>query len=74
MKAFGILKKWFRISNSRSFYSFTTLVNLVLACCKPHNGVRGIDPNDILLQEDFRSGKKVPTYDRPIMLGERHET
>ena len=63
-RAFGISKNQFRILDQRSFYTFSTQVDLILAYCMLHNFVREIDPDDILLQENVLSEEEVPTYDR----------
>ena len=69
-KAFWDLKNRFRILDSRSFYPFTTQVDLVLAWFVLHNFVREIDPDDILSHEAVPNEKEIPTYEGPITLGE----
>lgn len=50
-RAFGLLKKRFRIIVDEPFYPYLTQVKLVLACCIIHNYLRGVMSNDPLLEE-----------------------
>ncbi|KMT01526.1 hypothetical protein BVRB_9g215300 [Beta vulgaris subsp. vulgaris] len=50
-RAFGVLKKRFRVLDAEPFWSFETQVDVVLACCVIHNYLRGVDPNDEITRE-----------------------
>uniref|UniRef100_A0A803MTN5 DDE Tnp4 domain-containing protein n=1 Tax=Chenopodium quinoa TaxID=63459 RepID=A0A803MTN5_CHEQI len=50
-RAFGVLKKRFRILDAEPFWSYETQVDVVLACCVIHNYLRGVDPNDAITRE-----------------------
>ncbi|XP_056688452.1 uncharacterized protein [Spinacia oleracea] len=50
-RAFGVLKKRFRVLDAEPFWPFKTQVDVVLACCVIHNYLRGIDPNDPIARE-----------------------
>ena len=50
-RAFGVLKKRFRVLDSEPFWSFETQVDVVLACCVIHNYLRGVDPEDAITRE-----------------------
>ncbi|KMT00244.1 hypothetical protein BVRB_1g016060 [Beta vulgaris subsp. vulgaris] len=41
-RAFGVLKKRFRVLDAEPFWSYETQVNAVLACCVIHNYLRGL--------------------------------
>jgi len=48
---FGILKSHFKSIDGKSFWSYETQVDVVLACCIIHNHIMGVDPNDFLMEE-----------------------
>jgi len=50
-RAFGVLKKRFRVLDAEPFWEFNTQVKVVLVCCVLHNFLRGIDPNDQIMRE-----------------------
>jgi hypothetical protein len=50
-RGFGILKSRFRSIDGKSFWSYETQVDVVLACCIIHNHIMGVDPNDFLMEE-----------------------
>ena len=52
-RTFGVVKKRFPIigSGTEPHYSFTTMRNIVLACCILHNFLRTVDNDDSLLAE-----------------------
>ncbi|XP_021860979.2 protein ALP1-like isoform X2 [Spinacia oleracea] len=50
-RAFGVLKKRFRVLDAEPFWPFKTQVDVVLACCVIHNYLRGVDPNDPIARE-----------------------
>ena len=45
-RAFGVLKKRFRVLDAEPFWEFEIQVKVVLVCCVLHNFLRGIDPNE----------------------------
>ena len=50
-RAFGVLKKRFRVLDAEPFWEFDMQVKVVLVCCVLHNFLRGIDPNDQIMRE-----------------------
>ena len=50
-RGFGILKSRFRAIDGKSFWSYETQVDVVLACCIIHNHIMGVDPEDFLMEE-----------------------
>jgi len=50
-RAFGVLKKRFRVLDAEPFWDFQTQVDVVLICCIIHNFLRGVDPNDSIMRE-----------------------
>lgn len=50
-RAFGVLKKRFRVLDAERFWDFQTQVDIVLVCCVLHNFFRGVDPNDQIMRE-----------------------
>lgn len=50
-RAFGVLKRRFRVLDAEPYWSFDTQVHVVLACCVLHNFIMGVDPNDPFMQE-----------------------
>ncbi|KAG5225512.1 nuclease HARBI [Salix suchowensis] len=53
-RGFGILKSRFRAIDGKSFWSYETQVEVVLACCILHNHIMGVDPYDFLMEETCR--------------------
>jgi len=45
------LKIHFRSIDEKSFWSYKTQVNVVLACCIIHNHIMRVDPYDFLMEE-----------------------
>ena len=50
-RGFGILKSRFRSINGKSFWSYETQVDVVLACCIIHNHIMRVDPYDFFMEE-----------------------
>jgi len=50
-RGFCILKSRFRSIDGKSFWSYETQVDVVLACCIIHNHIMRVDPNDFLMEE-----------------------
>jgi hypothetical protein len=50
-RGFGILKSHFRSIDRKSFWSYETQVDVVLACYIIHNHIMGVDPYDFLMEE-----------------------
>ena len=50
-RAFGVLKKRFRVLDAKPFCEFDIQVKVVLVCCVLHNFLRGIDPSDHIMSE-----------------------
>ncbi|XP_021773980.1 protein ALP1-like [Chenopodium quinoa] len=59
-RAFGVLKKRFRVLDAEPFWSYETQVDVVIACCVIHNYLRGVDPNDAITRE---ADLEVETHD-----------
>ena len=45
------MKSRFRSIDGKSFWSYETQVDVVLACCIIHNNIMRVDPNDFLMEE-----------------------
>jgi hypothetical protein len=53
-RTFGALKGRFHILDNKSFHTYRTQVNLVLACCIMHNWILGFGTDEIVpLEEGF---------------------
>jgi len=50
-RAFGVLKKRFRVLDVEPFWEFNTQVKVLLVCCMFHNFLRESDPNDQIMRE-----------------------
>ena len=50
-RGFGILKSRFRSIDGKSFWSYETQVDVMLACCIIHNHIMGVDPYYFLMKE-----------------------
>ncbi|XP_059625975.1 uncharacterized protein LOC132269011 [Cornus florida] len=64
-RAFGVLKKRFRIPVDEPMFGFENQVKLVIACCIIHNHIRGVMPDDPLLNDvDHEIGtQSAPIHD-----------
>ncbi|XP_030518264.2 protein ALP1-like isoform X1 [Rhodamnia argentea] len=71
-RAFGVLKKRFRVLDSEPFWSFGTQVDVVLACCIMHNFIMGFDPNDSIMEEMNRQVESQRENAR-VQLSQREE-
>ena len=69
-RGFGILKSRFRSINGKSFWSYETQVDVVLACCSIHNHIMGVDPYDFLMEEICPDSEPIR---RTINLSQREE-
>ena len=49
-RAFGVLKKRFRVLDEESFWDFRTQVDVILVCCVLHNFLSGVDPNNQIMR------------------------
>jgi hypothetical protein len=50
-RGFGILKSRIRSIDGKSFWSYETQVDVVLACCIIHNHIMRVDLNDFFMEE-----------------------
>ena len=50
-QGFGILKSRFRSIDEKSFWSYKTQVDVVVACCIIHNHIIVVDPYDFFMEE-----------------------
>jgi hypothetical protein len=64
------LKSRFRSIDEKSFWSYETQVDVVLACCIIHNHRMGVDPYDFLMEEICSDSKPIR---RTINLSQREE-
>ncbi|XP_061981434.1 uncharacterized protein LOC133701514 [Populus nigra] len=69
-RGFGILKSRFRSIDGKSFWSYETQVDVVLACCIIHNHIMGVDPYDFLMEEICSDSEPIR---RTINLSQREE-
>jgi len=69
-RGFGILKSRFRSIDRKSFWSYETQVDVVLACCIIHNHIMGVDPYDFLMEEICSESEPIR---RTINLSQREE-
>ena len=69
-RGFGILKSRFILIYEKSFWSYETQVDVVLACCIIHNHIMGVDPNDFLMEEICSESESIR---RTINLSQRKE-
>jgi hypothetical protein len=68
-RGFDILKIHFRSIDEKSFWSYKTQVDVVLACCI-HNHIMGVDPYDFLMEEICSESER---NRRTINLSQREE-
>jgi len=69
-RGFGILKSRFRSIDGKSFWSYETQVDVVLACCIIHNHIMGVDPNDFFMEEICSESEPIR---RTINLSQREK-
>jgi hypothetical protein len=69
-REFGIFKSRFRSIDGKSFWSYETQVNVVLACCIIHNHIMRIDPYDFLMEQICLESEPIK---RTINLSQREE-
>jgi len=69
-RGFGILKSHFRSIDEKSFWSYETQVDVVLACCIIHNHIIRVDPFDFLMEEICSESEPIR---RTINLSQREE-
>ena len=69
-RGFGILKSRFRSIDRKSFWSYETQVDVVLACCVIHNHIKGVDPYDFLMEEICSKSEPIR---RTINLSQREK-
>jgi hypothetical protein len=69
-REFGILKSRFRSNDEKSFWSYETQVDVVLACCIIHNHIIGVNPYDFLMEEICSENEPIR---RTINLSQREE-
>jgi len=69
-RGFGILKSHFRSIDGKSFWSYETQVDVVLACCIIHNHIMKIDPYDLFMEEICSESEPIR---RTINLSPREE-
>ena len=69
-QGFGILKSRFRSIDGKSFWSYETQVDVVLACCIIHNHEIRVDPHDFLMEEICSESEPIR---RTINLSQREE-
>jgi len=69
-REFGILKSRFRSNDGKSFWSYETQVDVVLACCIIHNHIIGVNPYDFLMEEICSENELIR---RTINLSQREE-
>ncbi|KAF8400294.1 hypothetical protein HHK36_013591 [Tetracentron sinense] len=50
-RAFGVLKKRFRVLDAEPYWSYKTQVDIILACCVLHNHIMGVDPTDDITRD-----------------------
>ncbi|KAF8413476.1 hypothetical protein HHK36_001463 [Tetracentron sinense] len=50
-RAFGVLKKRFRVLDAEPYWSYKTQVDIILACCVLHNHIMGVDPTDNITRD-----------------------
>jgi hypothetical protein len=50
-RGFGILKSRFRLIDGKSFWSYETQLDVMLACCIIHNHIIRVYPYDFLMEE-----------------------
>ncbi|KAM3398250.1 protein ALP1-like [Capsicum galapagoense] len=75
-RAFGVLKKRFSIisSSTDSSYGIETQKLIIFACCALHNYLRGVDPNDELLdQVDAELMNDNTVHEEPLNSRESNE-
>jgi len=58
-RGFGILKSCFRLIDGKSFLSYGTQVDIVLACCIIHNHIMKVDPYDFLMKEICSESERI---------------
>ena len=68
-RGFGVLKS-FRLIDGKSFWSYETQVDVVLACCIIHNHIMGVDPYNFLMEEVYSDSEPIR---RTINLSQREE-
>jgi hypothetical protein len=64
------LKSRFRSIDGKSFWSYETQVDVVLACCIIHNHIMGVDPYDFLMEEICSESEPIR---QTINLSQREE-
>ena len=69
-RGFDILKGRFRSIDGKSFWSYETQVDVVLACCIIHNHIMRVDPYDFLMEEICSESEPIR---RTINLNQREE-
>ena len=69
-REFGILKSRFRSNDGKSFWSYETQVDVVLACCIIHNHIIGVNPYDFLMEEICSENEPIR---QTIKLSQREE-
>jgi hypothetical protein len=69
-RRFDILKGRFRSIDGKSFWSYETQVDVVLACCIIHNHIMRFDPYDFLMEEICSESEPIR---RTINLNQREE-
>jgi len=69
-RGFGILKSCFRSIDGKSFLSYGTQVDVVLACCIIHNHIIEVVPYDFLMEEICSKSEPIR---RTINLSQREE-
>ncbi|KAG5225383.1 nuclease HARBI [Salix suchowensis] len=69
-RGFGILKSRFRSIDGKSFWSYETQVDVVLACCIIHNHIMEVDHYDFLIEEICPDSEPIR---RTIYFSQREE-
>jgi len=64
------LKSRFRSIDGKSFWSYETQVDVVIACCIIHNHIMRVDPYDFIMEEICSDNKPIR---RTINLSQREE-
>ncbi|KAF8393860.1 hypothetical protein HHK36_020058 [Tetracentron sinense] len=72
-RAFGVLKKRFRVLDVEPYWSYKTQVDIILACCVLHNHIMGVDPTDDITRDVERELQSETQGTQLIRMTQREE-